>query len=296
MKSVSWTSASIAFVVSCLSVSAHAELRTFTSRTGKTIEAEVTGGSGAYVALRDASGKEYRIAISKLSDEDREYIRTWRSERDLVNPPVRATKTEVADTRTGLTVPCREMHGQLFVRTKIRGREALLLVDTGVRITMLADSFAAEAGLEIEFVSPEALRASGGVKVNGMTRITDFEMANRKIPWREFAVVPDAELPAMNSEYAGVVGSDFLGRYAAVVDYGRKTLALDDGKMAVQGTKGTPTLGHLRAAMIKAAAKSGGGGAVDPKAVRQALEEEGFIVDIEALLPQMKVLRQQLGI
>ncbi len=57
----------------CLSV-AHAESRTWTSTTGKTVEAEFVSSDGKSATLKLDSGKTTKIALSALSQADRDFV------------------------------------------------------------------------------------------------------------------------------------------------------------------------------------------------------------------------------
>lgn len=57
---------------------AAAELRTFTDRQGRELEAEITAVEGTKVTLRLASGKSYTLPIAKLSDTDQLFIDVWK--------------------------------------------------------------------------------------------------------------------------------------------------------------------------------------------------------------------------
>lgn len=67
-------------VVVSLTLCARAEMRTWTSTSGKTIEAEYVKILFDDVILKDASDEEHRIPIAQFSGEDLKYI-------ELANPP-----------------------------------------------------------------------------------------------------------------------------------------------------------------------------------------------------------------
>jgi len=271
-----------------------AEMRTFTSRTGKTIEAEIKGASATTVQLRDASGKTYMIAIDRLSAEDQECIRVWQWEHGTARTP--RSRTAARATETGARVPCRGVNGLLFVLATIQGKDALLLVDTGSQATMLSESFSKSAALEILALSAGDLGIRGGFEVKGVTRVVDLKMAGHKIPWPEFVVVPDAQLPPLKGRCDGVVGSDFLARFEVIVDYGEKELILDTDRLKAKDEPRTLTLERLRAIVTDQAAKGKGDLLANPKALQKALRDEGYEVEMKALLPLLQILQRQLGI
>lgn len=73
-------------VAGLLAISAHAEGRVWTSRTGSTVEAEWAGEEAGRVLLRKADGKTVGIALTALSDADQAYVRSLRPAAPAVKP------------------------------------------------------------------------------------------------------------------------------------------------------------------------------------------------------------------
>lgn len=60
---------------------ADAEVRTFTSSDGKTMEAELVSADNVYVTVRlTANRRQVQFPLSRLSAEDQEFVRTWAEE------------------------------------------------------------------------------------------------------------------------------------------------------------------------------------------------------------------------
>lgn len=60
-----------------------AENRTFTDTSGRTMEAEIMDATETTVQVRRTDGRVFVIALEKLSDDDRTFIATWRTQRAL---------------------------------------------------------------------------------------------------------------------------------------------------------------------------------------------------------------------
>jgi len=58
----------------CFCAMANAEMRTWTSRKGDTVEAEYVRMRGDKVVLKTADGKTHRIPVEGLCDDDQEYL------------------------------------------------------------------------------------------------------------------------------------------------------------------------------------------------------------------------------
>ena len=67
-------------VVFALCLCVHAELRTWTTITGETVEGEYLGSAFDSVSIENADGKLIKVPLDKLSKEDRVYV-------ELINPP-----------------------------------------------------------------------------------------------------------------------------------------------------------------------------------------------------------------
>lgn len=93
-----------------------AEIRTWTDVKGKEYQAEFLRELFDKVTLRDAQGKEYRVAVEDLSEHDQRYLRV------MVPPQI-----EIAFTRKveQMTVPWDLWHEDNAVMTKVSGEIAI---------------------------------------------------------------------------------------------------------------------------------------------------------------------------
>jgi hypothetical protein len=69
-----------------LPLSAGAEVRTFTNKEGRKVEAELVAVVDTTAVLRLANGKEAKVPLASLSEEDQTYAKAWHEEnKDKVN-------------------------------------------------------------------------------------------------------------------------------------------------------------------------------------------------------------------
>lgn len=69
----------ISLLWSLASIPCPAELRSWTSRAGSVVEAELVREEGDKVVLRRADGRDLGIGIASLSEADQDYVRSWRT-------------------------------------------------------------------------------------------------------------------------------------------------------------------------------------------------------------------------
>ena len=78
-----------------------AEARTFTNKTGQTIESELVGfdREAGTIQIRRADGFEFNIPLSGLSSEDQQYFSEWKKTRPSTNSWKGATHSIFATCR-----------------------------------------------------------------------------------------------------------------------------------------------------------------------------------------------------
>ncbi len=59
--------------------------RTWTSRQGQTVEAELTSKHADRMTLQRRNGKSFTVPIAEFSDEDQAYVRDWDATQGLPN-------------------------------------------------------------------------------------------------------------------------------------------------------------------------------------------------------------------
>ena len=121
----------------------------------------------------------------------------------------------------------------LFVRGTINGKKCDLLIDTGASQTVFDSTLIPEL-TEDEYGTPKEIQSTGinaGELNSKLGSIRKFKLG--KINYRDWQVVL-IDLSHVNNMYqkfsdkciAGLIGSDFLLDYKAIIDYKRKELIL----------------------------------------------------------------------
>lgn len=83
---------------------AAAEHRTWTSRTGNTVDAEWVGENNGTVMLRKVDGKTVGIAISALSDDDQIYLKNRKAASSATLAPAKAVSTAPSAAAAAMTL------------------------------------------------------------------------------------------------------------------------------------------------------------------------------------------------
>lgn len=64
----------------------HAEMRTWTDTQGRSLKAEVVSVDGDRVSIRREDGQTFTLSIETLSDDDRQFLKSWSAKQAAVIP------------------------------------------------------------------------------------------------------------------------------------------------------------------------------------------------------------------
>jgi len=87
----------------CCFQTVSAEIRTWTSSSGTTIEAELVRVEAGRAVLRSADGKEVAISLSKLSAEDQAFLQSSTKATSTATEPVTPTAVLAPETKTNIS-------------------------------------------------------------------------------------------------------------------------------------------------------------------------------------------------
>lgn len=117
--------------------------------------------------------------------------------------------------------------GYAFVDAVINGHGPFrMLIDTGTTTSLLNPDAAKEAGLVYDH--RVIVNSLGGEKPFPATSVGELRVGSARASGLEIVASPIAQLRRIDRNARGVLGQNFLGRWAYLIDYGRKKLWLGE--------------------------------------------------------------------
>ncbi len=146
---------------------------------------------------------------------------------DYAKKTVRFFDPKTFSSASGEVIPI-EVYGQPFVRAKVhlygssQPVEALLMVDTGVRITTFTSPFSTTNKLVEQ--SPKTLATMSGFGINGASwgtigRVQAIELGPIRLENPVVTFSGDKAGALSSDQFAGILGADILRRFHVVFDY-----------------------------------------------------------------------------
>lgn len=119
--------------------------------------------------------------------------------------------------------------GHITVSIQVNGKPCVFLVDTGGGATLIDLSKKDQYGLEVQALRDYAAgidSASPLVRTTGVFGINGKEISNDSLFLMDISYI-NAEFKKVRSRQVdGVLGTDFLEKHKAIIDYSRSTLCL----------------------------------------------------------------------
>lgn len=129
------------------------------------------------------------------------------------------------DPERAASIPLRRFGALLMVQAEVNGHETTFLIDTGAGATVLSSRLADRLSLSRRGVV-EA-RGAGGSEAGGYVDLARLSLPGVEIRDQTVVVLPLGPLrDATGHEVDGILGYDFLSRFALEIDYAHKTLGL----------------------------------------------------------------------
>ena len=120
-------------------------------------------------------------------------------------------------------IPIDMRHTSPAISAAIDGHPARMLIDTGSFISLIFRGAAAEFGLHVAEGAGRKLLAAGGVENSGLVTVRDFDIAGFVV---HNLILTAAGHGKMSSDYAGVLGEDFLSHWDLEFDPAAAVLRL----------------------------------------------------------------------
>jgi hypothetical protein len=191
------------------------DARTFTSSSGKKLEAEIVSATESTVELKTDKGKTYKVPLTKLSKEDREFVADWRKEQMKSEALKGVTPAEVMEANGWASAEVLNQGGLLVIEVNIAGRATKVMIAMRPESLMLAPA-AEEAGLSP--TAPEGQQLPPGLKGLASPSV-DIGGKQLKTPFKVL-VIDNDKLPEKVRESAeAVMGLNYLEQSGAIIDW-----------------------------------------------------------------------------
>jgi hypothetical protein len=192
------------------------EARTFTSSNGKKLEAEVLSATESVAELKVVNGKTYKVPLSKLSTEDREYIAEWRATRQKAEAMKGVGVAEIMEANGHPGTKIVISAGAPIIEISIGGHTTKFALNPMTPQTLLSASTAEDAGIDVTVPEggqlPQGVQGIAGPKIQagGVDVPTPLKM---------LVVEPQALSERLRQHADGIIGSTFLKDSGAVIDW-----------------------------------------------------------------------------
>jgi hypothetical protein len=125
------------------------------------------------------------------------------------------------------------VEGQVFLYGSDKPIDALFLVDTGVRMTVFNSPYSAEHSLPAQ--SPTRLQGVTGCGIGGVSkgfvgRVRSIGLGSIVFENPAVTFSTDSAGALADTNFAGIIGADFLERFTAVFDYSRSSMFLEKNR------------------------------------------------------------------
>jgi hypothetical protein len=142
------------------------------------------------------------------------------------------------DGATEVSVPFQFIENHLFLTAVVDCREGLWVLDTGASMSVIDSDFASRLGLELSGTVTGS-GAGNAVEV-AFSELPPFSVGGIEFSEQSVAVIDIADLFRRTSdmEIVGILGYDFLSRFATRVDYANELLTFYDPSTFEYGGEG----------------------------------------------------------
>jgi len=192
------------------------DARTFTSSSGKKLEAEIVSATESKVELKTDKGKTYKVPLTKLSKEDREFVAEWRKEQMKSEALKGVTPAEAMEANGWASADVLNQGGLLVIEVNIAGRATKVMITTMQAESLMLAPAAEEAGLSP--TAPEGQQLPAGLK--GLASPTvDIGGKQLKTPFKVLVIDNDKLSEKVRESAEAVMGLNYLEQSGAIIDW-----------------------------------------------------------------------------
>ncbi len=223
------------------------EYRDFKGTNGKVIQAVLIDKSDTEAVLLLRNGQRADVPLEKLSEPDRDYVKTWAKDKAIFLRKCRAlTIRQCLELRGYESFTFRLENNSIFIDARINGKPAKLLIDTGAGTSLLHAPYAGSVGLEVGPLTETIYGVAGEAKA-GWTPVPTIQLGEAVFKDRRILATDMLkDRPAgSKSREDGILGAEFMNKLDAVISYPERRIFLrpdqsDEDKAGISdGSGGT---------------------------------------------------------
>lgn len=203
------------------------DFRIFKMADGKTHQGNVINKTAAAVKLKLSNGKDLTLSISRLTEEDKQFVSDWTEESAAFLRHCRGLSIEdLFLLRRFQSFEYDRINNGMFVDGELNGLETAFEISTGSSTSLLDINVARQAKCEVgpmdlKIVGPGGGEAMAAVCKVPVIRIGDAEITNRSI--QAMDMFPDEP---EGGDYGAIFGADFLRELNGIITYQEERIFL----------------------------------------------------------------------
>jgi predicted aspartyl protease len=195
-------------------------LRTWTNREGRTLQAVIIGKTPEKARLRQADGKLLELSLAALSDADQEFVKKWSVEAYRLNTEFASmTIGEILDARDFQSFKYTIEQNHIIVDGEMNGQKKRYLVDTGAQTTLIDLASAKAAGCEVGPLDFFVVGIGGQKVPAGLAKVKSFKLGDVWLENREVTTADMFKYRPHTKNHDALFGGDFLRELDGVIDY-----------------------------------------------------------------------------
>jgi predicted aspartyl protease len=204
------------------------EYRDFKSSDGRVIQAVLIDKTDDTAVLLMRNGQRAPVPLERLSEADREYVKSWSREKAIFLQKCRSlTIRQCLDLRGYESFEFRFENNSIFIDGKINGHPARVLIDTGAGTSLLHAPYATEAGLEVGPLTETILGVAGEAKA-GWTDVPSIQLGEAVFKDRRILATDllKDKPEGTRSREDIILGAEFMNKLDAVISYPERRIFL----------------------------------------------------------------------
>jgi len=195
--------------------------RNFKGPNGTVIAAVLMDKSETEAVLLMRNGKQIKVPLDKLNDEDQAYCKSWSKEKAVFLKKCH-----------GLTIrQCLELRGyesftfrfeinHILIDGKLNGKPARVMIDTGASTSLLHTPFATQVGLTVGPMD-EKIYGVAGEAPAGWTPVPTLQLGEAVFKDRRILATDllKDNPPGSKTAWDVILGAEFMNKLDAVISY-----------------------------------------------------------------------------
>jgi predicted aspartyl protease len=195
-------------------------LRTWTNREGRTLQAIIIGKTPEKARLRQVDGKLLELSLASLSDTDQEFVKNWSVEAYRLNTEFASmTIGEILDARDFLSFKYGIEQNHIIVDGEMNGQKKRYLVDTGAQTSLIDLNSAKTAGCEVGPLNFFVVGIGGQKVPAAIAKVKSFKLGDVWLENREVTTADMFQYRPLSKNHDALFGGDFLRELDGVIDY-----------------------------------------------------------------------------